>query len=694
MRKFQTFALCSLIIQVSFGQLFTRINPQNSVGVYHSHNAWIDYDNDGDLDFLINGATSTNDLRTVLYENTGNDNFRQTLAPFTNLPQYSESPIAFVNTNDDDRVDIMLMGRRLGDPLTSRMSLLENRTTGLVDLGPLPDFGSPDGYGTISAGDVNGDGTLDIFVSGISGYVGGNPTISAFLYLNQGNAFVKSTTTSFRGLYIADSKLADLDNDQDLDLIVCGIKADSPYQITDLYLNDGQGNFSLIQSNMANLQNPSIDVADYDNDGDLDILLTGLDASLASRTKLYRNSFTSFSEVPLGSALDRTASGSAKWGDFDNDGDLDILITGQTGPNGSKLAIFRNKGADQFEEIVDSSFDTLGIGYASWGDYDSDGDLDILVTGAAPLGTDIQPELYILKNGTITKNNAPGKPASLQVTMIDPASYNIAWDPSIDDLTPSSSLTYNLSIKKYPTEKYLLTPFADDVSGKRRVAEQGNVWLNKNWKMINLQNGAYSCKVQAIDGGLMTSPWSAEKIIFIGSPLPPSSLTLALTGGQIKLSWDDNSNNEEFFVIERRTNNGSFQKIDSVTADGVSYSDPMSEVGSYEYRIYSQNPNQRSPDSNSVTLVISGLEPDLRSRLNFYPNPATELITVISNNPTFSAVDVQILNLNGSIVLSHKLELDSDGEGVLTFEAVPAGFYLVKLEAQGGVRKIAKLIKK
>src|SRR6266850_7739468 len=287
MKKFHVFALCSLIIQTSFGQLFTRINPQNAVGVYYSHNAWIDYDNDGDLDFLINGATSTNNLRTVLYENTGNDNFRQALAPFTNLPQYSESPIAFVNTNDDDRVDIMLMGRRLGDPLTNRMSLLENRTSGLVDLGPLPDFGNPDGYGTVSAGDVNGDGTLDIFVSGISGYVGGNPTISAFLYLNQGNAFVKSTTASFRGLYIADSKLADLDNDQDLDLIVCGSKADSPYQITEVYSNDGQGNFALFQSNMANLQDPSIDVADYDNDGDLDILLTGLDASLASRTKLY-----------------------------------------------------------------------------------------------------------------------------------------------------------------------------------------------------------------------------------------------------------------------------------------------------------------------------------------------------------------------------------------------------------------------
>jgi len=40
---------------------------------------------------------------------------------------------------------------------------------------------------------------------------------------------------------------------------------------------------------------------------------------------------------------------------------LDILITGQNGPSGSKLAIFRNKGADQFEEIVDSSLDTLGI---------------------------------------------------------------------------------------------------------------------------------------------------------------------------------------------------------------------------------------------------------------------------------------------------------------------------------------------
>jgi len=58
------------------------------------------------------------------------------------------------------------------------------------------------------------------------------------------------------------------------------------------------------------------------------------------------------------------------------------------------------------------------------------------------------------------------------------------------------------------------------------VTEQGNVWLNKNWKITNLQNGAYACKVQAIDGGLMASPWSGEKIIYIGFPYHPATLVL------------------------------------------------------------------------------------------------------------------------------------------------------------------------
>jgi len=96
---------------------------------------------------------------------------------------------------------------------------------------------------------------------------------------------------------------------------------------------------------------------------------------------------------------------------------------------------------------------------------------------------------------------------------------------------------------------------------------------------------------------------------------------------------DDNSNNEELFFIERKTNSGSFQKIDSVTADGVSYSD---RAGGGILRV--QNLCGEPESKIGLFKHCNGSHyrtgPDRQSRLNFYPNPATELITVVSNDPT------------------------------------------------------------
>ena len=112
---------------------------------------------------------------------------------------------------------------------------------------------------------------------------------------------------------------------------------------------------------------------DYDHDGDLDILLTG-DSDDSLIAQVYQNTGSGFT---LAYSLTGVYAGGAAWGDYDNDGDLDILITGST--DGSTLTeVYANTGSG-----FSLAYSLAGVGESSaaWGDYDNDGDLDILLAG-------------------------------------------------------------------------------------------------------------------------------------------------------------------------------------------------------------------------------------------------------------------------------------------------------------------------
>jgi len=140
---------------------------------------------------------------------------------------------------------------------------------------------------------------------------------------------------------------------------------------------------------------------DYDNDGDLDILLTGYGLDpFAPATEVYRNDGGSFTNINAG--LDGVHYSSAAWGDYDNDGDLDILLAGQYESNATSWIYRNDDGA-----FTDISAGLTGSekGSVDWGDYDNDGDLDILLAGYD--GSDPVSQIYRNNgNGTFTDISA------------------------------------------------------------------------------------------------------------------------------------------------------------------------------------------------------------------------------------------------------------------------------------------------
>jgi len=169
---------------------------------------------------------------------------------------------------------------------------------------------------------------------------------------------------------------ADYDRDGNLDLFVSNFGTPRNF----LYRNNGNGSFTRIVQGAIATDDPNSEGcawADYDNDGDLDLFVA---VGLNGNDLLYRNNGDGgFAKITTGSVV--TSGGSSRgcaWGDYDNDGYVDLFVSNERGQNNF---LFHNDGDGGFTRIASGSIVSDGgnSGGCAWGDYDNDGYLDLFV---------------------------------------------------------------------------------------------------------------------------------------------------------------------------------------------------------------------------------------------------------------------------------------------------------------------------
>jgi enediyne biosynthesis protein E4 len=251
----------------------------------------------------------------------------------------------------------------------------------------LPHMLSREGPG-ISVSDVNADGLEDFFVGAAAGY--------------KGNLFTQKKNGTFSQHEWADSNAADnmgtiffdADVDGDNDLYIAnggsGIKknGDPVYQ-HQLYVNNGQGDFTVAENALPgiNTSGSAVVAADYDHDGDLDLFVGGRvspgEYPLAPESFLLRNDYNQVNkEARFTNVTDKFCSElskigmvtSALWTDFNNDGWQDLIVVGEFMP----ITFIKNNNGKSF----DSPF-TIQHSQGWWksiaaGDFDNDGDIDYM----------------------------------------------------------------------------------------------------------------------------------------------------------------------------------------------------------------------------------------------------------------------------------------------------------------------------
>lgn len=434
------------------GWIFTEQRvPLGGMAAGGSDLAWGDYDGDGDPDLAVGSEGET-----ALYANDGGTLSATAVA----LPGYEEDSayngaydlrsLTWADVDNDDDLDLLVPSVFDRDSFEFSTRLLRND--------------GPDGSGGWSFTDTAAD-------------------LAATAH--------------------AQSAWADDDGDQDLDLLLTNVDPHRDTGFVRRYENDG-GTFTHEDLLGITVEYGLADWSDHDADGDLDLLVAGNIREADGETydtvlRVYRNdagayTVTTLIDAPNAGWLDIHA---ATWADYDSDGDVDVLVTGnKIGEDDieGKSEIFANDGGTFTSLGVElpAPIQSIGRGGAfTWFDLENDGDLDYLVAGAyyVPGGNGlVEAQINLYRNDEPADNDAPSAPTALASSPTGDG-VRLRWGGATDDGTDAAALTYDLDVRRRGSRAV----------ATRRLPEAGNVSATRTWALQGLAPGTYDWSVRAVD---------------------------------------------------------------------------------------------------------------------------------------------------------------------------------------------------
>lgn len=540
-------ALRFLVVQPgpggTFGD-FTEVTPLDPLWVTpQDEDFWVaaaasaDYDADGDLDIVVFGYyviynQSVVD-RLVLLRNEGPQS--PTSWDFTDVElavgelTAGSSDLAWGDYDGDGDQDLVVGSD--GDTVIYRNQSGDLVPTGIALPGYWEDNDQADfDLRSISWADYDNDGDLDLLLPSIW-----DPqTFSSrtALMRNDGSDGAGGWTfteidADFGPSDHVQSAWADFDGDLDLDLLLVHLAPLTDEGFVRRFRNDGDGVFVGEEILGAlSVEHGEAQWGDADDDGDLDVLVAGNvrepDGTFDTVLRLYRDDGGTHVPVDLIECVfcegwfDLSA---ATWADYDSDGDIDILLAG-TWNSGSQIEgrakIYDNDGGvyvDSGNQLPAPRAIGLGGGSFSWLDIDGEGDLDYFIAGSyfVPGGNGlVETQMHLYLNDAPSTNAAPTAPSDLAAEVFPDGAVALAWNPASDDLTPAWSLTYELKL------------FRDGipVPTARRRPEPGNVSAAGEWALGALPDGAYHWTLEAIDSAYNSGP-AAQAAFVVGAPPVP-----------------------------------------------------------------------------------------------------------------------------------------------------------------------------
>ena len=462
--------------------------------------AWGDFDNDGDLDLVAAGRNRSGDAQTLFYHNRAGD---LAVDSGAELGSSTNGDAAWGDFDNDGDLDLVLIG---DDTFGNPQSLLYSTEEDDGQFSLVPTGGFPKLARSVARwGDFDNDGDLDLVHLGHE--VTGQQQSFTRIYVNDGAGGFADGEAGLEGVNNGEAAWADADGDGDLDLAVNGLNAQEVPQFS--YYRNDDGRLADAGLDLPGLHSSDLAWGDFDRDGDVDLVAGGLTEAGGLRTRIFENAGGGQLSERLGDPFPGIQGGDLAWGDYDNDQDLDLVIVGNDG----RQALFQVYENDNGAFVQDSLkvLQPVDFSAVSLADIEGDGDLDLISAGRSLLGL---PSAQVNDNleGQFHPNQPPLAPAG-PVATDDGDGVLLSWNEGTDDGgPPPASLTYHVRVGT-ETE-------GDQVVSGALPLGPGNAGHNPFMSIEGLASGTYFWSVRTVDHSAVPSSWSPSQSFIIDTVAP------------------------------------------------------------------------------------------------------------------------------------------------------------------------------
>ena len=648
------FFLWGLFSGYLFAQTFEKVTDQNNPVVTtvtdgnYSGAAWMDIDNDGDLDLYT--------TKSFLFRNIGNGNFEQV----TDFHQLSAGQLgngtSWADFDNDGDVDLFLSGR-------PSLVYKNDGNGNLEAITESPIGTADDNRGWTGAwADYDNDGFVDLLIVHPNGYLG-SPGIPCRLFKNNGDGRFTQIdsfdfTTNLEPYTVGTWSDYDLDGDIDL-FIGSGPVNHSARDF--LYKNTlmQSGTPDLIRINTnpigTDMQNGQTwNWIDYDNDGDFDAMLTNYGIV---PNRFYQNNNGSYQSLTNNLTVTGTYLGNS-WEDIDNDGDLDVVLTSE-----GSTQVFINDGNGNF--TLESTFSGAARS-SSLSDYDNDGDIDMFVSGTGNvkgLYKNVSSNGYnwvmLDLKGTISNKSAIGAKVRLKANINGNNVWQFREISAQNNFNGMNSLRVHFGLGN---ASVIDSVIIDYPSGQRKI-------------LTNLAVNNLYTDEEEIPSGFLRANFRADSI----------------NGeGQLTVQFSDLSLDDPSIPITYRQ--WDFNNDGTIDATDQNPSYTYSQLGAYTVKLIVSTGTATDTlirtdyiSVNPVTGVEDeiNISPEEFQLFQNYPNPFNPTTTIKYYILEESFVNLKVYNVLGTEVAELVNEKKTPGLYELNFggENLPSGVYVYRVEA-------------